>query len=222
MICMKLNETTNYTNLWQPTANLSLIKQRAVLLASIREFFKQQNVLEIETPLLCQHAATSLHIDPIGASGRFLQTSPEYAMKRLLSAGSGDVFQLCKAFRGSEIGNLHNPEFTILEWYRVGFNHHQLITDVDNLLNNILSDVNIRYKINKISYREIFIKYLKLDPVLSSLSELKKLVIDNIELSEQFKVSMVNFTKKDCQELLFSNCIEPKIDKNPSAISSGP
>ena len=77
MICMKLNKTTNYTNLWQPTANLSLIKQRAVLLASIREFFKQQSVLEIETPLLCQHAATSLHIDPIGASGRFLQTSPE-------------------------------------------------------------------------------------------------------------------------------------------------
>jgi len=216
MICMKLNKTTNYTNLWQPTANLSLIKQRAVLLASIREFFKQQSVLEIETPLLCQHAATSLHIDPIGASGRFLQTSPEYAMKRLLSAGSGDIFQLCKAFRGSEIGNLHNPEFTILEWYRVGFNHHQLITDVDNLLNNILSDVNIRYKINKISYREIFIKYLKLDPVLSSLSELKKLVINNIELSEQFKISINkdNFTKKDCQELLFSNCIEPKISKN--------
>lgn len=217
---------------WLPSASISVIKERSILLDRIRNFFRQQNVLEVETPLLCQYAPTSLHIDPIAVDLnshfynynksdntsnnklRFLQTSPEYSMKRLLAAGSGDIFQLCKAFRDAEIGNLHNPEFTILEWYRVGFNHYQLMNDVDNLLKNIFSDSNNNYTSYKISYREIFSKYLKLDPVLSSIDDLKKLAVNKIELSDYFKNFLPTASKQDVQELLFSNCIEPEITKN--------
>lgn len=201
---------------WKPVANLSLIKERALLLEKIRGFFKQQNILEVETPLLCQYAPTALHIDPIAIHDnlRFLQTSPEYAMKRLLAANKCDIFQLCKAFRDGEVGNLHNPEFTILEWYRIDFNHHQLMNDVDNLLKNIFSDLNTQYKSYKISYREIFIKYLKLDPVLASIDDLKKLVMHTVELSDYFRDFLPTATKQDLQELLFNHCIEPEINKD--------
>ncbi len=204
---------------WQPSANFSSIKERAILLNQIRDFFKQQNVLEVETPLLCQYAPTSLHIDPmiVTASGnklRFLQTSPEYAMKRLIAAGCGDIYQLCKAFREEEVGTLHNPEFTMLEWYRVGFNHHQLMQDIEMLLKNILFIDNNDYTCTKISYREIFIKYLNIDPILATIDSLKKLVINNIELSDHFKNFMLNGSKADYQMLLFSNCIEPYLSKD--------
>ena len=148
-------------NLWRPSANLAAIKERAALFLQIRNYFAEQDVLEVETPLLCQYAATSLHIEPITVISnvhvqldnqnnnlsqqefkkRFLQTSPEYAMKRLLSEFRCSIFQLCKAFRKEEIGALHNPEFTILEWYRVGFNHHQLMQDVESLKNLLQKQV---------------------------------------------------------------------------------
>ena len=117
---------------WQPTANIAIIKQRAEVLMIIRNFFKQRNVLEVETPMLCQYSATTPYIDPIAVTcnagiSRFLQTSPEYAMKRLLAAGVGDMFQLSRVFRGMEVGALHNPEFTMLEWYRTGVDYHKLM-----------------------------------------------------------------------------------------------
>ena len=200
---------------WQPTANLTIIKQRTELLANIRSFFKKLNVLEVETPMLCQYSITAPHIDPVEVSfkagvKRFLQTSPEYAMKRLLAAGFGDIFQICKVFRGMEVGALHNPEFTMLEWYRIGIDQHKLIEEIAKLL--IACGIN--YAINKISYREIFNKYLKIDPVLADLKELKDLVYSKIKLSEQFKESMDNANKKDCQELLFSHCVEPNLASN--------
>lgn len=236
-------------NLWRSSANLAAIKERAALLLQIRNYFAEQDVLEVETPLLCQYAATSLHIEPIPVisdvnvwidnqnnnlshkelNKRFLQTSPEYAMKRLLSEFRCSIFQLCKAFRKEEIGSLHNPEFTILEWYRVGFNHHQLMQDVESLLNTILPindnlnptiPLNIQntkvdcYTKHKISYREIFIKYLNLDPVLASLEDLKNLVIDKISLSDQFKYFINTASKQDCQELLFHHYVEPNLSQD--------
>ena len=149
MICMKLNKTTNYTNLWQPTANLTTIKQRAELLTNIRSFFKKLNVLEVETPMLCQYSITAPHIDPVEVSfkagvKRFLQTSPEYAMKRLLAAGFGDIFQICKVFRGMEVGALHNPEFTMLEWYQPFYSMEKLIGEIDSFFQIILKS-NTRF-----------------------------------------------------------------------------
>ncbi|HMM75806.1 MAG TPA: EF-P lysine aminoacylase EpmA [Gammaproteobacteria bacterium] len=127
---------------WRPTASRAALARRAEILALIREHFAAQGVLEVDTPLLGLAAAgdpalSSFRVELHG-SPRYLQTSPEYAMKRLLAAGSGDVYQICKAFRDEEDGPLHRPEFTLLEWYRLGFDHHALMDDVAALLARVL------------------------------------------------------------------------------------
>ncbi|WP_420589687.1 EF-P lysine aminoacylase EpmA [Bacterioplanoides sp.] len=123
---------------WRPGASNKLLQLRAELNRAIREFFYQRQVLEVETPLLCQAPVTDPNIEPIQAQGRYLHTSPEYAMKRLLCADSGDIFQIAKVFRCGEAGQRHNPEFSMLEWYRVGWNHWQLMDEVAELLRLIL------------------------------------------------------------------------------------
>lgn len=109
---------------WQPGAALPTLRARAALLAAVREFFRERGVLEVETPVVLQHTVTDVQIESLrldAAQGlRWLQTSPEYPMKRLLAAGSGDIYQMCRVFRAGESGPLHNPEFTMVEWYRLG------------------------------------------------------------------------------------------------------
>ena len=123
------------------TAPPAALQARAELYRRIREFFHRRQVLEVETPLLCSSGVTDPAIEPLvverGGSlsaPRFLQTSPEYAMKRLLVEGSGAIYQIARAFRDGESGSRHNPEFTLLEWYRPGFDHHQLMLEVADLL----------------------------------------------------------------------------------------
>ena len=116
---------------WQPTAELATLKQRAKIMANIRAFFDQRGVMEVETPLACRGTITNPNILSLTTKIHgladsqdetfYLQTSPEFAMKRLLCAGSGAIYQICKAFRDEEAGPRHNPEFTMLEWYRPGF-----------------------------------------------------------------------------------------------------
>ena len=128
---------------WQPGATREVLEARARLLADIRQFFADRAVLEVETPLLCQAGVTDTALEPLcvdvkAGDSRYLQTSPEYAMKRLLAAGSGDIFQISKAFRADELGRRHNPEYTLLEWYRLGFDHHELLREVAELLSQLL------------------------------------------------------------------------------------
>jgi len=125
---------------WQPTADPDMLRARAALLARIRAFFAARDVLEVETPLLCAAGITDPSIEPLlverGISlkqARYLQTSPEYAMKRLLACHGLPIFQLARAFRDGEAGARHNPEFTLLEWYRPGFDHHALMAEVAEL-----------------------------------------------------------------------------------------
>jgi lysyl-tRNA synthetase class 2 len=130
---------------WQPTASLAALRQRAVLLGRVREFMAARKVLEVETPALVQRAVTdtqlySAEVELPGISTRlFLHTSPEFAMKRLLAAGSGDIYQLCKVYRGAERSALHNAEFTLLEWYRTGMSMQGLMGDVEALLQQLLA-----------------------------------------------------------------------------------
>ena len=139
----------NPSDNWRPSASMGNLKTRAQILTSIRHFFQERNILEVETPLLSASTVTDPHLHSMsttvhsaGASKgetRYLQTSPEYPMKRLLAAGSGPIYQITKAFRDQEFGKHHNPEFTLLEWYRPDYDHHQLMDEVAELLQLILN-----------------------------------------------------------------------------------
>ena len=162
---------------WRSETTVKLLKQRAHALKRIRDFFEQRGVLEVETPLLCHYGTC----DPFIKSWRaytdgteptqacYLQTSPEYAMKRLLASGSGSIYQMGKAFRGDEQGRYHNPEFTLLEWYRVEWTYQQLMAEVAELVQQFLPAVST----TQYSYRQLFLDYLSLDPWQVTAHELQ-------------------------------------------------
>jgi len=124
---------------WRPSCSLDALSARAELYALLREFFRERGVMEVQTALLGGHTVTEVHIHSIATvSGGYLQTSPEYQLKRLLAAGAGDVYQLGPVFRAGEAGRLHNPEFTMLEWYRLGFDDRMLMAEVAELVDRVL------------------------------------------------------------------------------------
>ena len=194
---------------WQPSASLSHLRLRAQVLSQIRQFFIERQVLEVETPILSQHTVTDLHIDSFktlyhqGQQQRnyYLQTSPEYAMKRLLAAGSGPIFQISKAFRNSEEGSRHNPEFTLLEWYRPGFNHFDLMNEMDELLQTVANTLPAE----RLTYQEVFQHTLHLDPYNSTLAQLHL-------YAQQQSLNIPYLENKDALlQLLLTHCIEPQL-----------
>jgi lysyl-tRNA synthetase class 2 len=130
---------------YEQGASFGTLRQRAAMLAAIRAYFTERGVLEIETPALSPAGVTDPAIESMTASARslaqphYLQTSPEYAMKRLLAAGSGDIYQFCRVYRDDELGRWHQPEFTLLEWYRVGWDEQQLMTEVEDVVATALA-----------------------------------------------------------------------------------
>lgn len=200
---------------WRPTANITQLKQRSQILANIRQFFAKRNVWEVETPLLAHSTATDPHIgslvvpimDGKNPSTFYLQTSPEFAMKRLLAAGSGSIYQISKAFRAEEKGRLHHTEFTLLEWYRIGFDHHQLMDEMDALLHCVLQTKPAE----RLSYQEIFQRYLKMDPLLASTEELIKCAHQQgLSISQTVDEDDIDFWR----HLLMSHFIEPHLGKD--------
>ncbi len=162
---------------------------RARLLERCRHFFAERGVLEVETPILCQTTVTDVHLASLETrlAGRprpyYLQTSPEYAMKRLLAAGSGDIYQTCKVFRDDESGRHHNPEFTLLEWYRLGFDHHQLMDEVQALLQTLLAE-RLNAPAERLSYRDAFLRELAVDPYTASLAALAEIARERLGARE--------------------------------------
>lgn len=202
------------TMLNDPDYLKSALQARAKLLAGIRDYFLQQSVMEVETPIAQPSANTDPTIEsfqthyqgPYAPQGRdwFLHTSPEFAMKRLLIAGSGDIYQICKVFRNSEAGRIHNPEFTMLEWYRLGMDHHDLMQDVAELVNSLIPQ---SLPVKKLSYQEIFQCNLGIDPHNSSVEDLKGVVLD-----QQIPgISHLDLDKDGWLEILMSQCIEPQL-----------
>jgi elongation factor P--(R)-beta-lysine ligase len=129
---------------WRPTASLAALQRRAAMLAAAREFFARRGVLEVETPILSAAAVSDPQIESlvthVAGLGTFhMGTSPEFAMKRLLAAGSGDIYQICKVFRDAELGRWHNPEFTLIEWYRLGFDDSALMSEVEALVGALMA-----------------------------------------------------------------------------------
>ena len=163
---------------WQPTATRRMLELRAALLAHARHFFADRAVLEVDTPIVVNAPVTDVHIHSARVQFAedprpfFLHTSPEYAMKRLLAAGSGDIFQICHVVRGLERGCRHNAEFTLIEWYRIGFTLDRLMSEVDALVRHLLGDVAFTMASERLTYREAFLRELRLDPFTSTLDEL--------------------------------------------------
>ena len=159
------------------------LRLRARVLARVRDYFARAGVLEVDTPVLSPAGATdpALHSfrtryhgpGPLHGSSLYLQTSPEFPMKRLLAAGSGSIYQVCKVFRDGESGRRHNPEFTLLEWYRAGFDHFDLMDDVESLLRSVLEGLVPLDSVDHWSYRELFTEAAGVDPFTASADELR-------------------------------------------------
>lgn len=197
-------------NNWQPSASFATLQQRAVILARIRDFFAAQGVLEVETPLLCHTSVTDPHIASITAfmqandAAYYLQTSPEYAMKRLLASGSGSIYQLGKSFRRAEVGQHHNPEFTMLEWYRIGFDHHDLMNDVEALLQHVVNTP----KATRYSYADVFDSILQINPHVATIDELAQCADKH-----HINTASTIHDRNTWLDLLMSHCIEPQLGK---------
>lgn len=204
---------------WQPAAPIKQLKQRALLIRQIRDFFFERDVMEVDTPAMSHATVTDVHlhtfktefVGPGYASGQklFFMTSPEFHMKRLLAAGSGCIYQIAKAFRNEENGRYHNPEFMMLEWYRVGFDHHKLMDEMDDLLQLVLKSD----KAERMTYQNAFLNVLGVCPLEGSMEELKAcagtLGLSDIADPEEDRDTLL--------QLLFSIGVEPKIGQTVPA-----
>ncbi len=156
------------SNDWRPTAPIATLEIRATMLRAAREYFTATRALEVDTPTISSAAVTDVHLASVAATtiGRqtFLHTSPEYAMKRLLAAGCGDIWQICKVYRDGESGRSHNPEFTMIEWYRLGMDHHALMSDVERLIGAMLPPSRAFDRSERLTYREAVQLHAGIDP----------------------------------------------------------
>jgi elongation factor P--(R)-beta-lysine ligase len=165
---------------WLPTATIDALKRRAGMLREAREFFAARGVLEVETPTLSAAAVSDPQIESLATriagmpTPAYLCPSPEYAMKRLLAAGSGDIYQVCKVFRDAERGRWHNPEFTMLEWYRVGFDDAALMDEVEALVGQLLSPQRALPPAERLSYSSALRRHAGVDAFDASEDELRR------------------------------------------------
>jgi len=160
---------------WRPSAVAATLKARAELNGSVRAFFVARGVLEVETPVLSSHATVDRYIESFRtADGRWLQTSPEFAMKRLLAAGSGPIFQIARVFRLEEQGRHHNPEFTMLEWYRPGFSMPQLMDEVEALMHQLTGGAAA---FERLSYRDAFLRDAGFEPHAATAAAMRAAAI---------------------------------------------
>ena len=187
---------------WQPSCDVDVLKQRAKILADIRQFFAQRGVLEVETPLLMQATAAEPHLQNFNVGDKALQTSPESAMKRLLAAGSGPIYQVCKAFRAEERGPKHNPEFTMLEWYRPGFAFEALLQETLSVIELVVGEKLVE----RTTYKALFEAEFGINPHACETAVLAECA------NQAGLVTFSDMQHSDWLDLLMSQIIEPKFD----------
>lgn len=198
---------------WQPTADIKTLKRRAQYLADARLFFAERDIWEVETPILSSAAPTAPYLDsftthyiPIGTQDKqtyYLQTSPEFAMKRLLAAGSASIYQIAKVFRNGEQGKLHLPEFTMLEWYRPELTLNQIMDEVNELVQHVFNFQSVC----RLSYRAVFEFYLKINVFTCSDNKIMECALMRINGLP----SDLNLDRDGWLELLMSHIIEPRL-----------
>ena len=168
---------------WAPTASLETLSVRARMLERVRAHFAATGALEVETPVMVRAGVTDVHLESLevrradGSRAGFLHTSPEYAMKRLLSAGAPDIYQVCRVFREGERGRRHNPEFTMVEWYRLRVDHHALMDDVERLLRALIEPLRPVRATRRITYSDAFREALGVDPLDIGTRELHAVLV---------------------------------------------
>lgn len=196
-----------------PTCSIEALKARAQLYRTIREFFAQRDVMEVETPIVSQAGVTDVHLASVQVKrhieGRmqqqYLQTSPEFAMKRLLAAGSGPIYQICKVFRDDEHGRKHNSEFTMLEWYRPGLDLRELMHETAALLNVCLAHRFNEIRPLVLSYKHAFQDRLDINPLQATLAQLKQ-TAQRVGLTLDLGDDRLAY-----MDLLFSHFVEPSL-----------
>jgi elongation factor P--(R)-beta-lysine ligase len=197
---------------WRPSASFDALRLRARLNAILRGFLSERGVTEVETPVLSRAGNTDPNIASFalefsgrtdGASRtRWLRTSPEYPLKRLLAAGFGDCYELGRVFRDGEAGGRHNPEFTMLEWYRVGWDHRQLILEAAALVNTALALVGRNAELKQVSYHALYREQLGIDPATASDGDLRTALGDVV-------IDPAGLTRDDWLDLLMTHRLQP-------------
>lgn len=193
---------------WRPAAGAEILRLRARLLGRIRAFFEARGVLEVETPVLSTAAVTDPHIESLQTrcsalpDPLYLHTSPEFPMKRLLAAGSGCIYQIARVFRDGELGRRHNPEFTLVEWYRVGFDHRDLMAEIEALL----ATLGLAGACDREPYRDAFLRHAGVDPLQASDADL---AAGASPLGPSTLVS--NLGRDGLMDLIFSHRVAPAL-----------
>ena len=206
-----------------PTASIDVLRKRADLMKQVRQFFDDRGFLEVDTPVLSHDVVVDRHLEPIPVSlpnqpeSRFwLQTSPEFLMKRLLAAGATAIYQITRAFRAGESGDKHNPEFTMVEWYRVGDDYVRGMDLLDEFSQQVLGCQSA----DRMTYRNAFEKAIGIDPLDCPLESLAQVARENeIELTDAFD----NAERDDWLDLLLAELVEPELGtKRPAIIYDWP
>lgn len=190
---------------WQPTASREALKSRAQQLQYVRGFFAQRGVLEVETPVLGRHGVTDVNLEGVATQGGWLQTSPEYHMKRLLAAGSGSIFQVARVFRNGERGRRHNPEFSMLEWYREGFSDADLMAEVAELVCGWLGCGWPEVE----SYRDAVRRLAGFDPMTISDHDLGQYCQQWLDPEQ-----LAGLGRDGCLDLVMSFRVEPELGRD--------
>jgi len=201
----------------KPTATARALRLRAELYALVRRFFAERGVLEVETPILSAAGNTDPNIESFslrfdgprdaGEATRWLRTSPEFPLKRLLASGIGDCYEMGRVFRNGEAGKRHNPEFTMLEWYRVGWDHHRLMDETTELVKAALALVGRRANVRETSFRQLYVEKFGFDPVTAPEEDLRSPL-------SVFGIDPAGLTRDDWLDLLMTHLVQPTIPAN--------
>ena len=203
---------------WRSGIDSATLQQRSKIYRTIRRFFDDRGVAEVTTPVLGASGVSDLHIQSLSlvddGQSWFLQSSPEYSMKRLLASGSGSIYQICPAFRAGELGSKHNTEFSMLEWYRVGYSLEELVAEVATLLQQTLDINQVQTsEFRFTTYRELFTSRFDVNPHDAGIETLRGLIFAENLASDHIDNIDDDATRNECLDLLFASCIEPGLDE---------
>ena len=201
-------------NRWQPSAGPEVARTRAKMLERVRRYFKDCDVLEVDTPALSRYAGSDPNIDSLAVQSQFgdrlfLHSSPEFCMKRLLAGGYPDIYSVCRVFRDGESGKRHTPEFTMIEWYRLGFELDEIIDDTTRFISACIDDTALVENVLRLEYEDAFRTAVGIDPLGAPVESLADCVDADAHLRRE-----VGDDRDAWLDLIMSTVVAPGFEKN--------